>query len=596
MAFPKEFLDIIRDRLSVSDIVSKKVKLSKSGRNFLGLCPFHHEKTPSFTVNDDKGFYHCFGCGAHGDVITFEMQINNYSFFEAVESLASQVGLEMPKATEEEQQQAKRYASLYDIMEKACNFFIDKLNSDDGKQALEYLKIKRNLSDEIIHRFKIGFAPSGNKLLKFLDNNHIEIKDMMELGLVQKSEKDGSIYDFFRNRVIFPIQDSRGRIIAFGGRVLDDSLPKYINSSESPLFKKNKVLYGLAQARETTYTDKRIIAVEGYVDVIALVSAGINSAVAPLGTSITDSHLQILWKLNDKPILCFDGDGAGRKAAVRASFLSLPLLKAGKSLQIAILPDGDDPDDLIKKGGREAVEKVLSSAQPLIDIIWKSLLDKIQIDTPEDKAKLELEIEEVCKQITDISISKFYKKELQNRMWNTFKNVKTSASKSSNIKGKNRFGFFEPLKTQKLNNQIIIQNSPDSIFNLLAHIICFPELLNSYFESEHLFKTEDDKINKFISKIFSIIFDNPEINRQDLIDELRKNDFGHYIKEMSSKIELYQMLKPENVKHEFELFIKTKEKNLIDEELKTETDPERIETLREEKKRMEEYILRLKNF
>ena len=216
------------------------------------------------------------------------MQINNYSFFEAVESLASQVGLEMPKATEEEQQQAKRYASLYDIMEKACNFFIDKLNSDDGKQALEYLKIKRNLSDEIIHRFKIGFAPSGNKLLKFLDNNHIEIKDMMELGLVQKSEKDGSIYDFFRNRVIFPIQDSRGRIIAFGGRVLDDSLPKYINSSESPLFKKNKVLYGLAQARETTYTDKRIIAVEGYVDVIALVSAGINSAVAPLGTSITN--------------------------------------------------------------------------------------------------------------------------------------------------------------------------------------------------------------------------------------------------------------------------------------------------------------------
>ncbi|MDR2933974.1 MAG: DNA primase, partial [Rickettsiales bacterium] len=579
MAFPKEFLDIIRDRLSVSDVVSRRVKLQKSSRNFLGLCPFHREKTPSFTVNDDKGFYHCFGCGAHGDVITFEMQTNNYSFFEAVESLSGQLGLQMPVASDEEREQAKRFATLYDIMEKAADFFQKSLHTDEGKSALKYLKEKRGLSDEIIERFKLGYAPTGNKLLKILTNAHIEIDDLIRLGLVQKSQRDESIYDFFRGRVMFPIQDSRGRVIAFGGRVLDDGLPKYINSTETELFKKSHTLYGLSQARETVHNDKRIIAVEGYVDVIVMVSVGINSVVAPLGTAIGENHFRTLWKLNDKPILCFDGDAAGRKAAVRASFLALPFLHAGKSLQIAILPDGDDPDDLIKKGGAVAVNNVLNAAEPLIEIIWRALLDRININTPEDKAKFEKEIDECCNTIADATVKKFYLQELKNRMWSAFK---SSGVKIENKKPKSNISNRMDEKIEKLNNAAIVKNSPDSIFNLLAHVVCFPKLLLPYLELEQIFKTDDSKINNFVTEIFSIISEKSmDINCQTLIAELQKNGFGSIINQMSSKIELYRLMQQESIKKEFDIFIKHQEKSIIEHEIQNETDAEKIDILRE---------------
>ncbi len=594
MAFPKEFLDVIRDRLSVSDVVSRRVKLQKSGRNFLGLCPFHREKTPSFTVNDDKGFYHCFGCGAHGDVITFEMQSNNYSFFEAVESLAGQLGLQMPVASDEEREQAKRFATLYDIMERACEFFQKSLQTDEGKIALKYLKEKRGLSDEIISRFKLGYAPTGNKLLKILTNAHIETDDLMRLGLVQKSERDGSVYDFFRGRVMFPIQDSRGRAIAFGGRVLDDGLPKYINSTETDLFKKSHTLYGLSQARETVHDDKRIIAVEGYVDVIVMVSVGINSVVAPLGTAIGENHFRTLWKLNDKPILCFDGDSAGRKAAVRAAFLALPFLHAGKSLQIAILPDGDDPDDLAKKGGAEAVNNVLNSAEPLIEIIWRALLDRVNINTPEDKAKFEKEIDDCCNTIADAAVKKFYLKELKNRMWEAFKNF---GIRIDNRKPRaDKFGKIIDVKNEKLNNAAIVKNSPDSIFNLLAHVVCFPNLLIPYLELEQIFKTSDNKINGFIAEIFSIVSEKSDtITRQVLIDELQKNGFRDVINQMASKIELFMSMHPERAKKEFEIFIKHQEKSIIENEMQNETDDAKIEMLRDDKKRLEMEILKLKN-
>ena len=585
MTFPKEFINTILDRISVSDEISKYVKLQKRGRNFTGLCPFHHEKTPSFTVNDDKGFYHCFGCGAHGNAINFEMHINNYSFFEVVKNFANQLGLNLPSISDEEKEREKQQAEYYKILEKTSDLFQQNLYSKPGTYALNYLKNKRKLSDDIIKRFKLGYAPKNNLLLKYFKQNNVDINKLLDLGLVLKSEKYG-LHDAFFDRVMFPIQDPRGRVIAFGGRVLNDGLPKYINSPETPLFKKNKILYGLAQARETVYTDKRIIAVEGYVDVISMVSAGITSVVAPLGTAIGENHFNLLWKLNNKPILCFDGDEAGRKAAIRASFLALPFLKAGKSLQIAILPEGDDPDDLIKKSGTNALNTVLNSASPLIDIIWKSLLNDNTIDTPEDKAKFENEIKRCCNTIKDTDIKKFYLQELNNRMWKIFNKGKQQKSiKKNNIK-------YTPADHQSV--RIIKNNTPDLIFNLLAYIICFPNLALQYIESKHLFLQHNNQIDEFIHNLFSIISEYQDmITPKILLDRLLQSGHNNLLNKLITKIELYKTMNPEIIKQEIAIFLKKKEKEVLEDEIKNEVDETRLNFLQEDKNRIDKEILNM---
>ena len=591
MTFSKDFLDNILDRISLYDVISHHIKLQKRGRNFIGLCPFHNEKTPSFTVNEDKNFYHCFGCGAHGNAINFEMHINNYSFFEVIKNFADQLGLKLPNISEEDQKREKEKAEYYGIMEKVCNFYQQKLSSKN--EALEYLKNKRNLSDDIIKRFKLGYAPTGNAILAFFKKNNVDIDKLIKLGLLQKSEKYG-LHDSFFDRIMFPIQDSRGRVIAFGGRVLSDKLPKYINSPETPLFKKNHVLYGLAQARETTFIDKRIIAVEGYVDVISMVSAGITSVVAPLGTAIGENHFNILWKLNDKPILCFDGDGAGRKAAIRASFLALPLLKAGKSLQIAILPEDKDPDDLINSSGVDALNNVLNSAESLIDIIWKTLLSKENIDTPEEKAKFETEIKKCCETIRDNNVKKFYSQELNNRMWQLF-NTKNNTYIKFKEKGNNK-NMFSNMRIEKNSVRLIANNTPDSILNLLANIICFPKILLPYIEKKYLFLVQDANTNDFISHIFLIISTTSDtIDTNSLIDNLIRNGFSNILNKMSSKMELYRTVKEENAQKELVLFIKKQERNILEEEIQKERDINKIEILRKDKNRIDNEIFKIIN-
>ena len=591
MTFSKDFLDNILDRISLYDVISHHIKLQKRGRNFIGLCPFHNEKTPSFTVNEDKNFYHCFGCGAHGNAINFEMHINNYSFFEVIKNFADQLGLKLPNISEEDQKREKEKAEYYDIMEKACNFYQQKLGSKN--EALEYLKNKRHLSDDIIKRFKLGYAPTGNAILAFFKKNNVDIDKLIKLGLLQKSEKYG-LHDSFFDRIMFPIQDSRGRVIAFGGRVLSDKLPKYINSPETPLFKKNHVLYGLAQARETTFIDKRIIAVEGYVDVISMVSAGITSVVAPLGTAIGENHFNILWKLNDKPILCFDGDGAGRKAAIRASFLALPLLKAGKSLQIAILPEDKDPDDLINSSGVDALNNVLNSAESLIDIIWKTLLSKENIDTPEEKAKFETEIKKCCETIRDNNVKKFYLQELNNRMWQLF-NTKNNTYIKFKEKSNNK-NMFSNMRIEKNSVRLIANNTPDSILTLLANIICFPNIVVPYLEHNSLFLVQDANTNDFISHIFLIISTTSDtIDTNSLIDNLIRNGFSNILNKMSSKMELYRTVKEENAQKELVLFIKKQERNILEEEIQKERDINKIEILRKDKNRIDNEIFKIIN-
>ena len=371
MRFTPQFLDELRARLPVSEVVGKRVKLKKAGREWKGLSPFQQEKSPSFTVNDQKGFYHDFSSGRHGNIFDFVMETEGVSFPEAVERLASMAGMAVPAATPDAARHEQRRKTLHDVMELAAKFFADTLASRNGAKARGYLA-DRSISPATQVQFRIGYAPGERFALKeHLGSHGISTEDMVEAGLLVAGDGIPVPYDRFRDRVMFPITDARGRVIAFGGRALEKDVPaKYLNSPETPLFHKGDNLYNLATARQATHNGAPLIVVEGYVDVIAMVTTGFAASVAPLGTALTENQLALLWKMADEPILCFDGDRAGQKAAYRAADLALPHLKPGKSLRFALLPEGQDPDDLARTGGRGAIEEVISAARGLADMIW----------------------------------------------------------------------------------------------------------------------------------------------------------------------------------------------------------------------------------
>ncbi len=400
MAFPPSFLDEVRTRLKLSDIVGRSVKLIRKGREYSGLCPFHNEKTPSFTVSDEKNFYHCFGCGAHGDVFTFLIENEGLSFPEAVERAALEAGLEVPVSIPQELEQKRQKTKLADVVENACSFYESTLWTDAGRKGLDYLR-GRGLTDQIIRRFRLGFAPAGNLLKTSLVSDEVPESVFLEAGLMRKPNNGRSPYDFFRDRVIFPICDGRGRPIAFGGRIMGNGAPKYLNSPDTPLFDKRRTLYGLNIARKVSYDTGRIIVTEGYMDVIALAQAGLYETVAPLGTALTESHLVQLWKLADEPILCFDGDTAGRRATARAAERALPLLAPGKSLRFVTLPTGEDPDSLVSAQGPAAINALIDDARPLASVIWSLEAEGRELSTPERIAGLEKRLEDRVMSIAD---------------------------------------------------------------------------------------------------------------------------------------------------------------------------------------------------
>ncbi|HEY3916220.1 MAG TPA: DNA primase [Stellaceae bacterium] len=418
MAFPPRFLDELRQRVSLAEIVGRRVKLIRRGREFTGLCPFHNEKTPSFSVVEDKGFYHCFGCGAHGDVIGFTMQTENLSFPEAVEQLARRAGLEVPQETREERERAAREATLQGAVDAACAFFEKTLHGPEGRAARAYLD-GRGLDDATIRRFRLGFAPESRDKLKRALVGNIPEALLLEAGLLRKPEGGGESYDYFRNRVIFPIGDRRGRIIAFGGRVMDDGQPKYLNSPETPLFQKGRNLYGWALARVAAAKDPSAIVVEGYMDVIALHRAGFATAVAPLGTALTEAQIEELWRMGPEPVLCFDGDAAGQRAAARALARALPILKPGLSLRFAILPATEDPDSLILHHGAAAMRALLERAQPLAEVLWRIETAK-PTDTPERRAALEKRLDQQVRLIADRSVQEHYRNFFRERLAEMF--------------------------------------------------------------------------------------------------------------------------------------------------------------------------------
>ena len=417
MAFPSGFLDELRARLSMSDIVGRKVVLKRrSGSEYAGLCPFHNEKTPSFTVNDKKGFFHCFGCGAHGDAVGFVMKTEGLSFPESVEKLAREVNMPVPRATPAERERVERAATLQQVVELAARWFQKQLRLPVGRQGLDYLR-GRGLSDQTIEDFRLGFAPdSRDGLISALKRENVPIEKIVEAGLAIQPDDNREPYDRFRGRVMFVINDRRGRAIAFGGRVMGSGEPKYLNSPETPLFHKGANLYCLDRAREAVTKDQPVIVAEGYMDVIALHGAGFTGAVAPLGTALTEGQLGELWKLADEPYLCFDGDNAGRRAAARAAERALPLLRAGKSLRFLALPAGEDPDSLIRSRGSDAVRRVLDLARPLSDVVWDMATENKPTDTPERRASLQQTVEQQVAEIADPVVRDFYRNEMRSRL------------------------------------------------------------------------------------------------------------------------------------------------------------------------------------
>jgi DNA primase len=410
VAFPPGFLDELRSRVSLSDLIARRVKLVRRGREFAGLCPFHHEKTPSFYVVEDKSFFHCFGCGAHGDAIGFAMRAENLDFIEAVEKLASEAGLVVPQATPQERERAQRQKTLLEATEAAAAFYEERLWAPAGVRAREYLQ-GRGLDPQTIRRCRLGWAPDDRQALRRALDPEFSDPLLIEAGL-RRQPAEGEPWDYFRSRLMFPISDRAGRVIAFGGRVLGDGQPKYLNSPDSPLFEKGRVLYGWSAARAAVIRGEGggpeaipgAIVTEGYMDVIALHQAGFAAAVAPLGTALTEFQLNELWRLSPEPVLCFDGDSAGRSAALRALHRALPLLRPGHSLRFAALPSGEDPDSMIRTGGRSAFEQVLAAARPLADMLWDSEVRGIRRDTPERLAGIRSRLLAHVKTISDQTV------------------------------------------------------------------------------------------------------------------------------------------------------------------------------------------------
>jgi DNA primase len=529
MAFPPRFLDELRARVSLAEVVGRHMRLIKRGREYIGLCPFHSEKTPSFSVVEDKGFYHCFGCGAHGDVIGFVMQKTNLSFPETVEDLARQAGLEVPKQSREEREKSERQATIQGAVEAACAFFEEALHAPQGREARLYLE-RRGLDLDTIRRFRLGYAPDGRDALKRALAKNFPEPLLIEAGLVHRRD-GGDSFDYFRHRVIFPIGDRRGRIIAFGGRVLGEGQPKYLNSPETPLFHKGRVLYGWAQARVAAGTQPTAIVTEGYMDVIALHRAGFATAVAPLGTALTEMQLEELWRLAPEPVLCFDGDAAGQRAAGRALERALPLLKPGHSLRFATLPAGEDPDTLILRQGVGAMREALDSARPLVEVLWE-IETAHKVETPEQRAALEHRLEERVRGIADRSVQEHYRNFFRNRLFEAFRQAKGRPGR----KGMGQ--KIGPNIGVRLNTVAAFEGRPRGELTslrrrgqeiLLAALINHPFLLHEVAEDLAALHLSAAGLDKLCHEILRLHALNPDLDDTALKLHLTENGFGRVV-------------------------------------------------------------------
>ena len=529
MAFPPHFLEEIRTRLSLADVIGRRVRLTRKGREHSGLCPFHNEKTPSFTVSEEKGFYHCFGCGAHGDVIGFIMRSENLSFPEAVERLARDAGLDVPVTSPEERQRAKRQATLLDAVEAACAFFERQLRSAQGRPALEYLR-RRGLDDATVARFRLGYAPESRSALKSaLVGETITEAMLVEAGLLIRPDDGGASYDRFRGRVTFPIADRRGRVIAFGARALGDVQPKYLNSPDTPLFHKGQVLYGLATAWPAARDKGRVVVCEGYMDVIALQRAGIVEAVAPLGTALTETQIELLWRMAPEPVLCFDGDTAGQRAAARAAERALPLLKPGLSLRFVALPPGEDPDSLVLGRGAPAMERALDDATALADLVWSIETAGKRVDTPERIAGLEHRLETRALAIADRKVQYQYLSQFRRRLREAAQGARFTGRRPGGIRPDrgSRPGMSLPAAAGNAWRSGFDALSRRDQQILLAVAVNHPSVLEDYIEVLGTLHFSDAALDKLRQEILLLSGQIPDLDTDMLKRHLRDREFSH---------------------------------------------------------------------
>ncbi|HEV7959417.1 MAG TPA: DNA primase [Rhizomicrobium sp.] len=421
MRYGEGLLEEIRRRTDLVQLVGRRVKLIRKGRVMWGCCPFHAEKSPSFKVENERRAYKCFGCGAGGDAFKWLTETEGLTFPEAVEKLAAEAGVELPKWSPDDEAREQKRKSLYEIVELAAQFYETRLREPEGAKARDYLK-RRGLDGQAAKQFRLGFSPNSSQaLIEFLKSKNVTQDDMLAAGLTRSGENQ-PMRDFFFNRVMFPIADGRGRVIAFGGRALeDDAKPKYINSGENPLFSKGTHLYNFATARTASLKAGTIIVAEGYMDVIALVRAGFAHAVAPLGTALTEDQLQLLWRTTPEPVMAFDGDDAGAKAAERAARLALPHLKAGYSLRFAFLPAGEDPDSFLARNGPGPMRALLDQAMALSDMLWRMETEDRDFSTPERRAGLERALSLVTAEIADAKVADYYRRDFEQRVFEKFK-------------------------------------------------------------------------------------------------------------------------------------------------------------------------------
>ena len=461
MIIPVEFYNYLRSQLRASDIVKQKVALTRKGNEYLGICPFHSEKTPSFTVNDAKRFYHCFGCGAHGDIIKFVAETTGLSYKEAAIKIAQENSIDLPKMTAAQKEEYDEAEQIYNVLELASAYFTDQINAE----VEEYL-LARGIDKNITDQFSIGYAPGKGLLIKHFEAKSIPLKILLNSGLVGKKE-DGKIYEIFNNRIIFPIRNTYNRIVGFGGRALGDSMPKYINSPETLVFKKSDTMYGENIAISAAYKKNYSIVVEGYMDVIALHKVGINEAVASLGTSVTEKHLQKLWRSGEEIIICLDGDSAGQRASRRVIDIALPMVAHDKKISFIMLPGSKDPDEVIKSEGSEFFNRLLVERINLSEAIWLNEYKGKNFSSAESRAVLENQLEAVCLQMKDKVLLANFRRYFKDQLWQNLYSKKGVS------------------KELKKNNKTYIRNNGEKEYteieiielSLCSFIIKFPNLL-----------------------------------------------------------------------------------------------------------------------
>jgi DNA primase len=518
MTLSTAWLDELRARTTLSAVIAPSVKLIRAGREWKACCPFHNEKTPSFTVNDDKGFYHCFGCGAHGDAIRFLTDQRGMPFMDAVKELAAKAGMDVPAPDPQAKERADRTATLTDVMAEVAKWYSEQLAGLAGAEARDYLK-RRGIEPDVVQRFGLGFAPDSRSALKRALDRLGEDK-LVETGMLIKPEEGGETYDRFRGRLMFPIRDPRGRVIGFGGRILGPGEPKYLNSPDTPLFDKGRTLYNIDRAAPASRNARRLIVVEGYMDVIALDRAGISEVVAPNGTAVTEAQLERMWRLDPSPILCFDGDSAGRKAAIRAATRALPHIRPDRTLRFVELPSGEDPDDVVRTGGREAFEALIASPEPLDARLWRHELEAEPLTTPEAWAGLKDRLVAHAATIGHPDLGRLYREDWLNRFYALRRPEQSRpAARASHARGSFKNGRFTPPPQPVGREARTIASSgidAPTARALMLGFANFPEELPSHCEQLAALPIADRSTAKMRDELVNAAFSGAALDREGL--------------------------------------------------------------------------------